>query len=189
MQHEMQHENYKPTRTRGFRVFVSGFESHPLRENESTHTGREWLVCVLFLCCAWRQSCFDRAKRYCNRIHMQHKCNTKTQRYATRHSTGASRRGSASAPFISLFSRFISAASADIISAFVHFSFLRLMAITIFLLTVLLCVSTPAQLILHFREAYRFYAPAKPQPFRGAPYSLYRAPLFPNKNTVLHVTL
>lgn len=93
------------------------------------------------------------------------------------------RRGSASAPFISLFSRFNSAVSADIISVFVHFSFLRLMAITIFLLTVLLCVSTPAQLILHFREAYRFYAPDKLEPSSHAPYSLYRAPLFPDKNT------
>lgn len=89
---------------------------------------------------------------------------------------GQGRRGSASAPFISLFSRFISAVSADIISVFVHFSFLRLMAITIFLLTVLLCVSTPAQLILHFREACRFYAPAKPQPFRmlRIPYTEHR---------------
>ena len=96
---------------------------------------------------------------------------------------GQGRRGSASAPFISLFSRFISAVSVDIISTFVHFSFLRLMAITIFLLTVLLCVSTPAQLILYFQGAYRFYAPAKPEPSSHAPYSLYRAPLFPNKNT------
>lgn len=89
---------------------------------------------------------------------------------------GQGRRGSASAPFISLFSRFISAVSADIISVFVHFSFLRLMAITIFLLTVLLCVSTPAQLILHFREACRFYAPAMPQPFRmlRIPYTEHR---------------
>lgn len=31
MQHEVQHENYKPARTRGFLDFVSGFESHPLR--------------------------------------------------------------------------------------------------------------------------------------------------------------
>ena len=86
------------------------------------------------------------------------------------------RRVCASAPFISLFSRFIPAVSADIISVFVHFSFLRLMAITIFLLPVLLCVSTHAQLILHFQEACRFYAPAKPQPFRmlRIPYTEHR---------------
>ncbi|MFC2440992.1 MAG: hypothetical protein ACFNVH_09370, partial [Segatella maculosa] len=49
-------------------------------------------------------------------------------------------------------------------------------AITIFLLTVLLCVSTPAQLILHFREACRFYAPAKPEPLRilRIPYTEHR---------------
>ena len=49
MQHEMQHENYKPTRTRGFRVFVSGFESHPLRERKSTHLRQKRRKCVLFL--------------------------------------------------------------------------------------------------------------------------------------------
>lgn len=76
MQHEMQHENYKPTRTRGFRVFVSGFESHPLREYKSTQIGQRWLRCVLFLFPVVSKYLPQQMKNLRNWVHMQHECNT-----------------------------------------------------------------------------------------------------------------